>query len=60
MTDDPKPPADPVPEATETFIFRPWRKLPDGTILWAKNFGKKAWKIPVSAATPTSAPPTTA
>lgn len=29
------------------WIFRPWRKLPDGTILWAKNYGKKAWKIPV-------------
>lgn len=27
------------------WIFRPWRKLPDGTILWAKNYGKKAWRI---------------
>jgi len=38
----------PVPDSSETYIFRPWRRLPDGTILWAKNFGKKAWKIPVS------------
>ena len=26
-------------------IFRAWRKLPDGTKLWAKQFGFKAWPI---------------
>lgn len=30
------------------FIFRPWRKdSKSGEILWAKNYGLKAWKIPV-------------
>lgn len=30
-------------------IFRPWRKHPKtGQILWAKNYGKKAWFIPLS------------
>lgn len=26
-------------------IFRPYRTLPDGRIIWAKNYGKKAWPI---------------
>jgi hypothetical protein len=29
-------------------IFRPWRKHPKtGKILWARNYGKKAWFIPL-------------
>ncbi len=35
-------------KAAVRWIFRPWRKLPDGTIIWAKNYGKKAWKIAVN------------
>jgi hypothetical protein len=29
------------------YIFRPWRTLPDGTKLWAKDYGLKAWRIPI-------------
>lgn len=29
-------------------IFRPWRRDPrTGEILWAKDYGLKAWPIPV-------------
>jgi hypothetical protein len=28
-------------------IFRPYRTLPDGSVLWAKHYGKKAWAIPI-------------
>ena len=31
------------------YIFRPWRKLPDGTIDYAKDHGKKAFKIWISS-----------
>ena len=49
MTSSEKPPSDSEPPGEPTYIFRPWRRLPDGTVLWAKQFGKKAWRIPVSA-----------
>jgi hypothetical protein len=26
-------------------IFRAWRRLPDGTRLYAKDYGLKAWAI---------------
>lgn len=26
-------------------IFRPYKTLPDGTKLWAKDYGYKAWPI---------------
>lgn len=30
-------------------IFRPWRKHPKSQqILWAKNYGRKAWFIPLA------------
>lgn len=30
-------------------IFRPWRRHPKTQqILWAKNYGKKAWFIPLA------------
>ena len=30
------------------YIFRPWRRCPQtGEKLWAKDFGLKAWRIPV-------------
>lgn len=29
------------------YIFRPYRELPDGRLLWARNYGLKAWRIPV-------------
>ncbi len=29
------------------FIFRAWRYSKDGTQLWAKDYGLKAWKIPI-------------
>ncbi len=32
------------------YIFRPWRKDPrNGKILWARNYGLRAWKIPICA-----------
>lgn len=30
------------------FIYRPWIRLKDGTILYAKSYGKKVFKIPIS------------
>jgi hypothetical protein len=30
------------------FVFRPWRRCPNtGRKIWAKNYGFKAWRIPV-------------
>ena len=29
------------------YIFRAWRYTKDGSILWAKDYGYKAWRIPV-------------
>ena len=29
------------------YVFRPWRTLPDGTRIWAKSYGRKAWRIPI-------------
>ena len=30
------------------FVFRPWRRCPHtGRKLWAKQYGLKAWRIPV-------------
>lgn len=29
------------------YIFRPYRTLPDGRIIWACQYGRKAWRIPV-------------
>lgn len=26
-------------------IFRAWKTLPDGTRLWAKDYGYKAWAL---------------
>ena len=31
--------------ASGTVIFRPWRTLPDGTVIWAKDYGLRAWPI---------------
>jgi hypothetical protein len=43
---------DRVPSSREPgvrYVFRPWRRCPrTGEKLWAKNFGLKAWRIPVS------------
>lgn len=42
MTKNPLPPA---PEGYE-YIFRPWKTCPHTKkILWAKNYGLKAWPI---------------
>lgn len=31
------------------YVYRPWRRCPrTGEKLWAKNFGLKAWRIPVT------------
>lgn len=33
-----------------TWIFRPYyRHKKTGKLIWAKNYGKKAWRIPVSS-----------
>lgn len=29
------------------YIFRPWRRTKDGQVLWAKDYGLKAWRIPI-------------
>lgn len=32
----------------EEFIYRPYRRCPKtGKILWARDYGYRAWKIPV-------------
>ncbi len=31
------------------YIFRPWITRKDGTRDWAKNHGKRAWKIAIYA-----------
>jgi hypothetical protein len=38
------------PKKTENsgFIFRPWITLPNGTVLVAKHYGLRAFKIPVA------------
>ena len=30
-------------------IFRPYRTLPNGKVLWARNYGLRAWPIWVDA-----------
>jgi hypothetical protein len=40
------PPKKPAKEAG--VIFRPYRTLPNGQVLWAKTYGLKAWAIPIS------------
>lgn len=42
MADAPKP-----PDEGQQFIFRPYITLPDGTVIWARKYGKKAFRIPV-------------
>lgn len=33
----------------QKFIYRPYRKDPStGKLIWAKNYGYKAWRIPIS------------
>jgi hypothetical protein len=29
------------------YIYRPWITLPDGSRIYAKNYGKRAFRIPV-------------
>ncbi len=39
----------PPPPPGQKYIFRPWRKCPKtGKVLWARNYGLKAWPILVS------------
>ncbi len=40
----------PSPRPTDArFVFRPWRRCPrTGEKLWAKDYGLKAWRIPIS------------
>lgn len=50
----PEDPKEPSPAAGNegAFIYRPWRRHPKtGEKLWAKNYGLKAWAIPVSELT---------
>lgn len=36
-------------EVQETqYIFRPYMTLKDGRVIWARQYGKKAFKIPVA------------
>lgn len=35
-------------QAGITYIYRPYRRNPKtGAIMWARDYGRKAWKIPV-------------
>lgn len=36
------------PNDETKYIFRPYRTLPDGRVIWARQYGKKAFKIPVA------------
>jgi len=45
-----------VPEAI-TYIYRPYFRKKDGTIVWAKTYGKKVFRIPVEAGAPPVASP---
>jgi hypothetical protein len=36
------------PNEGQRYIYRPYIRKPDGTIIWAKTYGKKAFRIPVS------------
>lgn len=29
------------------YIYRPYITLPNGTVIWAKTYGKRAFRIPV-------------
>lgn len=35
------------PEDEYDYIYRPWVTRPDGTKIYAKHYGKKAFRIPV-------------
>lgn len=35
-------------KAQPKFVFRPWITLANGTVIYAKHYGKRAFKIPVS------------
>ncbi len=52
------PPNPPKPEGL--FIYRPWRRDPrTGALLWARNYGLRAWRIPVSSPSNGPSPSTT-
>lgn len=40
--------ATPKAPASPGFIYRPYITLPDGRVIWAKNYGKRAFKIPIA------------
>lgn len=33
---------------SQGFIFRPWTTTRDGKVIWARNYGLRAFRIPVS------------
>lgn len=37
-------PSEPKPRY---YIFRPWRRTKSGEKLWARDYGLKAWRIPI-------------
>lgn len=37
----------PLEPKARYYIFRAWRRTKDGVVLWAKDYGLKAWRIPV-------------
>ena len=38
----------PIPEGMKV-VFRPYRTLPNGKVLWAKQYGLRAWPMLVPA-----------
>lgn len=42
MATSPKP-----PDEGTRYIYRPFITLPNGTVIWAKSYGKKAFRIPI-------------
>lgn len=37
----------PKQRRVQRYIYRPWVTQKDGTKKWARDYGKKAWRIPV-------------
>ena len=43
-----KTPTPRIPGSVCDVIYRPWITLPNGTKLYAKQFGKKVFRIPIT------------
>ena len=48
MTDRHTSPTQGEALAEERYIYRPWIRDRNGRKRWARDYGKKAWRIPIS------------